>query len=331
MQFLALLSCQQPSSSKKLGYSLAAVNNTQKCAAPRRKRRPRLQSCVLCCALTATGLLALVHLRPTSDAERNRLRRPCVLAGETEVHVVFSTDCSPYQHWQSINVCTGAAVGRRGRWRASRAAAPRKRAKSRRSGSRSTRRARFAPTAPAGALAAAPTSTQQAVGSVSLAHDGPPAALRGLVPRHSSIDRPGPDAAAADHRGARGRPAAVAAQGRTRGRRRHPARPRPQLGRDRGARRAWRRGRPRVRARRRLGRRGQAHRGQVVAQLRPRSSLRRRPLFSHDGPGSGAVLRRRAALRDPRARRGAAREGMAAGRARRAFSVSVLVGGDVCL
>ena len=26
-----------------------------------RKRRPRLQSCVLCCALTATGLLALVH------------------------------------------------------------------------------------------------------------------------------------------------------------------------------------------------------------------------------------------------------------------------------
>ena len=155
---------------------------------------------------------------------------------------------------------------------------------------------------------------QQAVWPVSLAHDGPPAALRGLVPRDRRVDRSRPDAAAADHRGARGGPAAVAAQGRTRGRRRRPARPRPQLGRDRGARRAWRRGRPRVRARRRLGRRGQAHRGQVVAQLRPRSSLRRRPLFSHDGPGSGAVLRRRAALRDPRARRGAAREGVAAGR-----------------
>ena len=68
----------------------------------------------------------------------------------------------------------------------------------------------------------------------------------------------------------------------------------------------------------------EAHRWQVVAQLRPRSSLRRRPLFSHDGPGSGAVLRRRPALRDPRARRGAAREGVAAGRARCPRTISLL-------
>ena len=82
-----------------------------------RKRRPRLQSCVLCCALSATGLLALVHLAALRAMhEKPAVQAPYVLAvGETEVHVVFSTDCSPYQHWQSINVWYSArAVGQRG-------------------------------------------------------------------------------------------------------------------------------------------------------------------------------------------------------------------------
>ena len=83
-----------------------------------RKRRPRLQSCVLCCALTATGLLALVHVAALRAMHEKpaALEAPYVLAaGETEVHVVFSTDCSPYQHWQSINVWYSArAVGQRG-------------------------------------------------------------------------------------------------------------------------------------------------------------------------------------------------------------------------
>ena len=83
----------------------------------RNRRRPRLQSCVLCCALTATGLLALVHLAALRAMhEKPAAQAPYVLAaGETEVHVVFSTDCSPYQHWQSINVWYSArAVGQRG-------------------------------------------------------------------------------------------------------------------------------------------------------------------------------------------------------------------------
>ena len=72
----------------------------------RNRRRPRLQSCVLCCAVTATGLLALVHVAALRAMhEKPAVQAPYVLAaGETEVHVVFSTDCSPYQHWQSINV-----------------------------------------------------------------------------------------------------------------------------------------------------------------------------------------------------------------------------------
>ena len=69
-----------------------------------RKRRPRLQSCVLCCALTATGLLALVHLAALRAMhEKPAVQAPYQLAaGETEVHVVFSTDCSPYQHWPGL-------------------------------------------------------------------------------------------------------------------------------------------------------------------------------------------------------------------------------------
>ena len=83
----------------------------------RNRRRPRLQSCVLCCALSATGLLALVHVAALRAMhEKPAAQAPYVLAaGETEVHVVFSTDCSPYQHWQSINVWYSArAVGQRG-------------------------------------------------------------------------------------------------------------------------------------------------------------------------------------------------------------------------
>ena len=86
-------------------------------ASGRNRRRPRLQSCVLCCALTATGLLALVHLAALRAMhEKPAVHAPYQLAaGETEVHVVFSTDCSPYQHWQSINVWYSArAVGQRG-------------------------------------------------------------------------------------------------------------------------------------------------------------------------------------------------------------------------
>ena len=58
-------------------------------ASGRNRRRPRLQSCVLCCALTATGLLALVHVAALRAMhEKPAVQAPYVLAaGETEVHV----------------------------------------------------------------------------------------------------------------------------------------------------------------------------------------------------------------------------------------------------
>ena len=89
-----------------------------------RKRRPRLQSCVLCCALTATGLLALVHLaalramheKPAVAAARDAAARtPKGERLDESYHVVFSTGCSEFQDWQSIGVFSSAeAVGQRG-------------------------------------------------------------------------------------------------------------------------------------------------------------------------------------------------------------------------
>jgi len=63
-----------------------------------RKRRPRLQSCVLCCALTATGLLALVHIaalramheEPAVAAARDAAARTGERLDES-YHVVFSS------------------------------------------------------------------------------------------------------------------------------------------------------------------------------------------------------------------------------------------------
>ena len=64
----------------------------------RNRRRPRLQSCVLCCALTATGLLALVHIaalramheEPAVAAARDAAARTGERLDES-YHVVFSS------------------------------------------------------------------------------------------------------------------------------------------------------------------------------------------------------------------------------------------------
>ena len=65
-----------------------------------RKRRPRLQSCVLCCALTATGLLALVHVaalramheKPAVTAARDAAARtPKGERLDESYHIVFSS------------------------------------------------------------------------------------------------------------------------------------------------------------------------------------------------------------------------------------------------
>ena len=89
----------------------------------RRRRPARIRSCVLCFLLTAVFGLALLHVaalrathQPRAPAATLAEQAPYQLAaGETEVHLIFSTDCSPYQHWQSINVWYSArAVGQRG-------------------------------------------------------------------------------------------------------------------------------------------------------------------------------------------------------------------------
>ena len=68
-------------------------------ASGRNRRRPRVQSCVLCCALTATGLLALVHLvalramqEPSVAAARDAAARtPKGGRLDESYHVVFSS------------------------------------------------------------------------------------------------------------------------------------------------------------------------------------------------------------------------------------------------
>ena len=73
-----------------------------------RKRRPRLQSCVLCCALTATGLLALVHVaalramheKPAVAAARDAAARtPKGEHLDESYHVVFSSRRGVLDFW----------------------------------------------------------------------------------------------------------------------------------------------------------------------------------------------------------------------------------------
>ena len=310
-----------------------------------RKRRPRLQRCVLCCAVTATGLLALVHVAALRAMhEKPAAQAPYVLAaGETEVHVVFSTDCSPYQHWQSINVWYSArAVGQRGPVTriASGCAAEEARkvaAEWLEIDPTGTFRAHFAP---AGALRGGTYKYSNKPSGLYhwLTTARPPPFVdssRGivvLIDPDQMLLRPITAALGAGLRPSPRKGELVDADGvpRVLGHNLDGIAPRVApgvaVGQEYGLGGAWGdAGKPTAGKSWRSFDRGRVEtcadiKFQAAWRSRREShwliftGLRRRPLFSHDGPGSGAVLRRRPALRDPRARRGAAREGVAAGR-----------------